>query len=342
MAPRNKSLSTEQLGLVVRTARMYHEQKLSQAEIAEQLHVSQSRVSRWLSDAIREGIVRTIVVAPPGAETDLEEAVAAKYGLQTVVVADVHADDEPSIIRALGAAAASYLEVTLTGTNRVGISSWSATLLATVDAMAPRNVKTAERVVQVIGGVGKPTVQVQATHLADRLASVTKATPRYLAAPGIVSSRSGRDALMEDPFVAEVAAEWDHLDTLLLGIGSIEPSPLLRDSGNSLGETDLSVLAAAGAVGDVCLRFFDEHGSLVESGLNDRVLGISPEQMLRVGRRIGVAGGTRKYAAIRAALTGNWVNVLITDKETALKLEADTAPIKLTEEHHEQPTVLRT
>jgi DNA-binding transcriptional regulator LsrR (DeoR family) len=208
--------------------------------------------------------------------------------------------------------------------------------------MAPRNVKTAERIVQVIGGVGNPTVQVRATHLADRLASVTKGTPKYLPAPGIVSSRSGRDALLEDAFVAEIAAEWDSLDTLLLGIGSIEPSPLLRDSGNSLGDDDLRDLAAAGAVGDVCLRFFDEHGALVDSGLNDRVLGISPQQLLNVGRRIGVAGGSRKYSAIKAAITGAWVNVLITDKATALKLESETAPIKThtDEEHHDQPTIL--
>lgn len=311
---------------MVKSARMYHEQNLSQAEIAERLNVSQSRVSRWLTDAVREGIVRTIVVAPAGSESDLEDAVAAKFGLRAVVVADVHSDDEPAIIRGIGAAAAGYLEVTLTGGNRVGLSSWSSTLLATVDAMSPRNVKTAESIVQVIGGVGNPTVQVRATHLADRLATVTKAVPRYLPAPGIVSSRNGRDALLEDPFVAEVAAEWERLDTLLLGIGSIEPSPLLRESGNSLGESDLSALAASGAVGDICLRFFDRHGALVDSELNDRVLGISPEQMRRVNRRIGIAGGSRKYAAIRAAAEGNWINVLITDKETALRLESDKAP----------------
>lgn len=321
---------------------MYHEQKLSQAEIAEQLHVSQSRVSRWLSDAIKQGIVRTIVVAPSGTESDLEEAVAAKYGLSTVVVADPGTDDEGSVIRALGAAAAGYLEVTLTGANRVGLSSWSSTLLATVDAMAPKNVKTAESVVQVIGGVGNPSAQVRATHLADRLASVTRATPKYLAAPGIVSSREGRDALFADPFVAQVAADWDRLDTLLLGIGSIEPSPLLKDSGNSLGETDLGSLARLGAVGDVCLRFFDEHGELIQSSLNDRVLGISPEQMLRISRRIGVAGGSRKYTAIKAAVEGQWVNVLITDKNTALKLESETAPRRpIAEETDEQRTVLR-
>lgn len=331
-----KHLTPGQLGLVVKAARMYHEQGLSQAEIAEHLDVSQSRVSRWLTEAVRAGIVRTIVVPPPGTESDLEEAVAAKYGLKAVVIADVGSPDEAAIIRGVGAAAADYLDATLTGSNRVGLSSWSATLLATVDSMAPKNTKTAESVVQVIGGVGNPAVQVRATHLADRLARVTKAVPRYLPAPGIVSSRGGRDALLEDPFVGQIAAEWSQLDTLLVGIGSIEPSPLLRESGNSLSDADLSALAAHGAVGDVCLRFFDRHGALVESDLNDRVLGISPEQLRAVDRRIGVAGGQRKHAAIRAALEGDWINVLITDKETALNL-ADT-----TEEYpHEPQTVLR-
>lgn len=326
MAPRTRTFTSQQLGLMVKAARMYHEQNLSQGEIAEKLNVSQSRVSRWLTDAVREGIVRTIVVPPAGTESDLEDAVAAKYGLSAVVVADLQTEDEAAIIRGIGAAAAGYLEVTLTGGNRVGLSSWSSTLLATVDAMSPRNVKTAEKIVQVIGGVGNPEVQVRATHLADRLATVTKGTPRYLPAPGIVSSRGGRDALLEDPFVAEVAADWDRLDTLLVGIGSIEPSPLLLQSGNSLNESNLNALAASGAVGDICLRFFDKHGKLIESELNDRVLGISPEQMLRVDRRIGIAGGTRKYAAIRAAVEGKWINVLITDKKTALKLESDKAP----------------
>jgi len=326
VAPKTRTYTPEQLALMVKSARMYHEQNLSQAEIAERLNVSQSRVSRWLTEAVREGIVRTIVVAPAGVHSDLEEAVAAKYGLRAVVIADVHSYDEAGIIRGIGAAAAGYLEITLTGGNRVGLSSWSSTLLATVDAMSSRNVKTAESIIQVIGGVGNPAVQVRATHLADRLATVTKAVPKYLPAPGIVSSKGGRDALLEDPFVAEIANEWNSLDTLLVGIGSIEPSPLLRESGNSLSESHLSALAASGAVGDICLRFFDKHGGLVVSELNDRVLGISPEQIFRVDRRIGIAGGARKYSAIRAAAEGNWINVLITDRETALKLESDKAP----------------
>ena len=41
-----------------------------------------------------------------------------------------------------------------------------------------------------------------------------------------------------------------------------------------------------------------------------------------IHRRIGLAGGARKHDAIRAALTGNWVNVLVTDLSTARALLA--------------------
>jgi len=53
------------------------------------------------------------------------------------------------------------------------------------------------------------------------------------------------------------------------------------------------------------------------------VIAVSLEQLARVDRLIGVAGGPRKYEAIRAALRGRLVNVLITDHVTAERLLAD-------------------
>jgi len=40
---------------------------------------------------------------------------------------------------------------------------------------------------------------------------------------------------------------------------------------------------------------------------------------------VGVAGGRRKTAAIRGALQGGWINVLITDRGTAERLLRTTA-----------------
>jgi DNA-binding transcriptional regulator LsrR (DeoR family) len=82
---------------------------------------------------------------------------------------------------------------------------------------------------------------------------------------------------------------------------------------------------AAGAVGDVCLRFFDAEGDLIESSVNDRLVGISYEVLKRIPRRIGVAGGAEKHDAIRGAILGGWANILITDLDEAMRL-IETAP----------------
>ncbi|NRB55543.1 MAG: hypothetical protein HRU39_06115, partial [Salinicola sp.] len=122
---------------------------------------------------------------------------------------------------------------------------------------------------------------------------------------------------------------FDHLTVALLGIGTLEPSRFLARSGNTFSDTELADLAASGAVGDVCLRFFDAQGRLVDHPLNQRVVAISPETLQRVPRLIGVAGGAQKIEAIRAAALGGWIRVLVTDTFTAERLAAKTvaAPI---------------
>jgi DNA-binding transcriptional regulator LsrR (DeoR family) len=73
-------------------------------------------------------------------------------------------------------------------------------------------------------------------------------------------------------------------------------------------------------VGDICLRFFDAQGAPVQTALNDRVISIELEELRRVRRVVGIAGGARKTAAIHGALAGRWINVLITDQHTASRL----------------------
>lgn len=50
------------------------------------------------------------------------------------------------------------------------------------------------------------------------------------------------------------------------------------------------------------------------------MIGVTAKELLAVPRRIGVAGGDRKFSAIRAALLGGWVNILITDLAMATRL----------------------
>ena len=314
-----RSIRPDQLRLLATVARMYHERGIPQPQIAADLHISQSRVSRLLRRAEDVGIVRTVVTLPPGVHTDLEEQLRSAYGLSDAVVVDTDGS-AGAVIPALGAATATYLDETLTGGDTIGLSSWSETLLSAVDIMQPKKIAVADYVVQLFGGVGNPAVQVQATRLLSRLASNTGAEPIYMPTPSLVSTTAVRDAVMQDTAIEEVAARWDRLTLTLVGIGSLEPSTLLQRSGNAVADSEGAQLRELGAVGDICLRFFDKDGRPISSPFDNRVLGITAEQLARVARRIGVAGGPQKQGAIHAAVAGGWINILITDVDTAREL----------------------
>lgn len=314
---------------MTKVARLYYEHRLRQAEIARRLHISQARVSRLLNQAEREGIVRTTVVVPDGVRTALEEALEESYVLREVVVVECLDTSDEGIAYDLGVAAAAYLEATMTGGDVVGISSWSATLLSAVDAMRPLPRRAAKRIVQLFGGVGNPAAVAHASRLTHRLAELTGAKPTLLLAPGIAVSPEARDALMQDQFVEAALEALDDVTLALVGIGALQPSSLLQSSGNIFSEHELQTLGMLGAVGDICLRFFDAEGSPVASNLDERVIGVTPDQLRRVERSVGVAGGARKYDSIRGALLGGWINVLITDHITAERLSAQPPTVIL-------------
>jgi DNA-binding transcriptional regulator LsrR (DeoR family) len=78
-----------------------------------------------------------------------------------------------------------------------------------------------------------------------------------------------------------------------------------------------------GAVGDIALRFFDAEGQPVEHQINDRIIGLDLDQIKGIPRVIGVAGGAEKFEVIRAALRGEFIDVLITDDRIAARLLED-------------------
>jgi DNA-binding transcriptional regulator LsrR (DeoR family) len=120
--------------------------------------------------------------------------------------------------------------------------------------------------------------------------------------------------------VAKALAQFDRVTVALVGIGDVKPSRLLASSGNAFDSEELASLRRRGAVGDVCLRFFDALGKPVATELDGRVIGMKLQQLRGVARSVGVAGGFRKFTAVLGALRGGFVNVLVTDRRTAERL----------------------
>jgi DNA-binding transcriptional regulator LsrR (DeoR family) len=308
------------LRLIARVARLYHEEGLTQTEVGHRLGLTQVAVSRLLKKAGESGIVRTTVVMPPGAFTDLEGLLEETFGLHQVIVGDAARDSEESVLSAIGSAAAQFLESTLKAGEVIGISSWSSSLLSMVDHMHP--VRKAENclVLQMLGGVGNPSAEQHANRLAIRLARLVHGEARFLTVPGVVGSARTAKVLLEDRSVRETVALFEKVTLALVGVGALEPSALVASSGNTFSRTELEDLQKSGAVGDICFCFYDANGHKVRSTLEGRVIGIDLESLRRVQRSVALCGGKRKFPAILGALRGKWTNTLITDQYTAQRL----------------------
>lgn len=310
----------DELRLMTRVARMYYERDMRQSDIARQLGLSQATISRLLNRSKEEGVIRISVNVPQGVYSQMEEDLVAAYDLRDAIVVDCVSENEQIVQRDIGAAAAYYVESTIKPNEIIGLSSWSSNLLALVDAMHQVPRKPGVQVVQILGGVGNPGAEVHAARLTGRLARLVNGQATFLPAPGIVGSQASLDILLADPYVQEATALFDQVSLALVGIGAVEPSDLLVESGNIFSEEELDILRNEGAVGDVLLHFFDDNGQPVETSLNNRVVSMSLPQLQRVDRAVGVAGGRRKQEAILGALRGDLINVLITDCFTARRL----------------------
>jgi DNA-binding transcriptional regulator LsrR (DeoR family) len=106
----------------------------------------------------------------------------------------------------------------------------------------------------------------------------------------------------------------------IVGIGAVEPSAMLARSGNVFSSQELADLTDAGAVGDMSLRFFDIEGNPVKTPLDERVIGMSLEELSHIDRIIAVAGGASKTRALVGAIRSGVIDVLITDRFSAERL----------------------
>jgi DNA-binding transcriptional regulator LsrR (DeoR family) len=315
-------LDMQQMRLITRVARLHHMQGLRQAEIAESLEISQASVSRFLALAEEHGIVRTIVVPPEGLFPELEDGLVAAYGLQAVYVVDI-TTGENGVELILGAAAARCLSTELHGGPVLGLTSWSTTLREMARQMEPIGVTGIKHVVELLGDLGSPRLQHEAALATQQVARALDAEAVFLRIPGVMPSADLRKIALADAHVRAALKLMDSVDVAFVGVGPADFHGPLEAGDNFFTAKQLADVRAAGAVGQLHQRFISADGEAVQTALDELVVGITLEQLHKVRRKIVVAGGAAKRAAIAAALAGKWIDVLVTDVNTANYLMAN-------------------
>lgn len=302
--------------------KLYYEEGYTQDEIVLKMKLSRSKVSRLMKQARDTGIVKITVIPPPGIYSDLEMQLERRFRLLEVLIVEASPNNTPEeLSRELGTAAASYFQRTVKDRDIIGVT-WGVTMSCMVAAMQPLLLPEAH-VLQMLGGLGQPEAEVHATELCRRLARLLDCKLTLLPSPGIVGNQRTKEALLSDSHIQKAFGLFPKINIAFAGVGAPTPTSVVVRDGSIINQTEVDDLQHRGAVGDIALRFFDCYGQPVWSDVDDRVVGITLEQITRIERVVGVAGGAQKKNALLGALRGGLIDVLITDQLTARLLLDD-------------------
>lgn len=305
---------SEKTALIIEIARLYYEEHKTQEEIAKEMGVSRSTISRSLKRAHEIGAVQIRVVDPYFECSSNVEALRTRFGLERAIVVPVSRGSDESIKRDIGSAGADYLIRVVRDGMVLGVAQGT-TLEELVDAIKPRG-SVRLKVVQLVGSLGRSAASIDANELARRIAEAFRGEWYLLPAPVVVESSSVRSALLREPAIRDILEMGRKADVALLGIGACDASSVMVQRGY-LTAREVEVAKRAGAVGDICGRFYDIQGRPCKSDIDDRTIGITLEDLRTIAKRIGVAGGRGKAAAILGALRGRHINILVTDEIAA-------------------------
>ena len=316
-----RQFEEDELSVIAEIARMYYVEGMSQLEIAELLFFSKAKVSRALKIAREQNIVEFHINYPLKQSTLLEVELKRKFGLvDAVVVTDLYNNQTAAVsIKRIGEMGAAYLDRILQDGDRVGLS-WGRTMHQLVSQMKPERPKK----IQVVQLVGSSTegyaTELETPTLVQEMAKAYQGAYALLYAPMYIENDIVRKELMKERVIQSTLEKIRSVNYIVTGIADVATHERAVTWMGFLSENKKQDLIRKGAVGYMCGYFFDKDGQKLNDRINDRIIGIQFDEIMRVPNVIAVAGGIDKTHAIHAAIKGKLVNRLITDSRIAEKL----------------------
>ena len=289
--------------LCAKVAWYYYCQELTQQQISERLGMSRMRVVKLLDRARRSGIIRFHLREGSAERTELEHRLMDAFGLRDAFV--VPADAE-HCNQNIADAAGMYLceRIRADTVFNIGYGDTLSRLLNNLAA----NTEHALSCVSLTGGV--------TPYLPIARGNVFNARLHLIPAPLIASSAEMAEAMRREESVQGVMRMIPLSKLSIVGIGSLDASATIFRSGQ-LNANDLLYLKMRGAVGDLLSHFITRDGALIPSPAESRLIGTDLPTLRSLENVVGVAAGPLKAGAIHAALRGGYLDILITDEDTA-------------------------
>lgn len=288
----------------------------TQDEIAKKLNVSRPTAQRLVSLAVSERLITFRLEHPIAACMELAARLTERYGL---LYCDVVPTDPESTSSTLGIAQATagFIEQKLRSEKPIIVGVGTGRALRAAVEQLPRLNCPLHDVVSLIGNISRDGT-ASFYDVLSRLADLTQARHYPMPLPIFATSPEERELLLGLDAVKKVRSLANRADVTLVGVGQIDAQAQLHVDGFITRE-ELMDMIRMGAVGEVAGWAFNADGQILDGGTNRTLMSV-PHQVPAQRLIVGVAQGSAKIEAIRAALKGRILSGLITNEATAQAL----------------------
>lgn len=297
----------------IEAAWLYYHNGLNQNDIADRMQISRASVVNYLSEARARGWVRVSLDSDVFLEHRLSDALCKAYGLSEALIVPDDLTEPSGTVARVTRAAADWLPRLLSPGDRLGVS-WGETVYQMAQQMiqSPTDDLT---VVQLLGSrPAAPGFAAEActTLFAQKLGGLSI----NLHVPLLVSSKELRDKLCAEPVVADQIAALANCNKTVLACGTCDENAHIIHTGLVEVE-ELARYAKQGATGVICGRLIDGNGQPIAAATEDRMIGVSLDQMRGKDMAMLVAAGEGRTKPARAAIKGGYVTHLATSSSIA-------------------------
>jgi deoxyribonucleoside regulator len=296
-------------------AHLYYVLGMTQQETAERLGVPRIKAHRLLAEARKRGIVQITINTSSSSQIELETKLAERYDLSIISISPSDTSPDMSLSKVIGHYAAPIIQPMFRKGMTIAVA-WGYTLKALASTLEPAQFEDID-VVPLLGSLSRRST-IDRFEAATKLAHQLEAECYYLPSPIICDSAQAREVISTQPMIREVLEKAKAADLALASVGGIESSTL-RAVG-FLNEKEYKDVYAAGAIGNFFGYYLDRDGNILDHPINDRVIGLRPDEALKIPKRIMISGGKNKVQILRKLLQLRWPTGLITDETTARAL----------------------
>lgn len=311
---------TQSTWLAMQTASLYYLQELSGKEIAAQLNISPTTISRLLDRAKKSGIISFQIQSPFRECLEVSRRLQEHYQLkEVIVIPSPEGADSKAMRQAVALEGARYLQRIISDNDILGIA-WGRTMNHLIQVLNPCQ-KRDNSFVSMHGSIPHCQYDNDVASLISRISMALGGQKYYFNNNALMSSKDELECILNTKENYQTAALFEQITISVSGVGSLYPklnSPLLKNE--YLQQSDIDMLQREGVYGDMLLRFFDENGNECETDLKDRTLSIDFDVYRKIATKIVVASGGEKAYTIRAVLRGNLANVIILDYDLATQI----------------------